>query len=92
MKKIEIPSIPITIFKFKVGIQKNLLTNWKVPKDLLKKNHKNKEIIKVTHEICNAKDLIKCWLEKEVTAKPIDPSKGNIIITNNKFWISNITN
>mgnify|MGYP003338835946 CR=1 FL=1 len=69
IKKIEIPSIPITIFKFKVGIQKSLLTNWKVPKDLLKKNHKNKEKIKVTHEICNAKDLIKCWLEKEITDK-----------------------
>jgi hypothetical protein len=38
------PSIPKLKFKFKKGIHSNLLTNWKEPRDLLKKTHKNKEI------------------------------------------------
>ena len=44
IKKSEMPSIPKLKFKFKKGIHKNLLTNWKEPTDLLKKTHKNKEI------------------------------------------------
>ena len=45
MKKSEIPSIPKLKLKFKKGIHSSLLTNWKELIDLLKKTHKNKEII-----------------------------------------------
>ena len=44
IKKSEMPSIPKLKFKFKKGVHSNLLTNWKEPRDLLKKTHKNKEI------------------------------------------------
>jgi len=57
MKKSEMPSIPRLKLKFKKGIQNDLLTNWNVPIDLLKKTHKNKEIIYVKQEKFNAIDF-----------------------------------
>lgn len=45
IKNNEIPSMPKTKLRFKKGIHAILFTNWKEPTDLLKKTHKNKEII-----------------------------------------------
>ena len=50
----EIPSIPNVKFKFKIGTQKNLTTNWKAPLDRLKKNHNIKEPVNERHEVCKA--------------------------------------
>ena len=36
-------------FKFKLGNQKNVTTNWKELVDLLKKSHNNKEPVKDKH-------------------------------------------
>lgn len=42
-KKIEIPSTPKIKCKFNSGNQLNFVTNWKDPKDLLKKNQTNRD-------------------------------------------------
>lgn len=57
MKKSEIPSIPKLKFKFKNGIHNDFVTNWKEPIDLLKKNHKNKEITNNKLDTFKAKDF-----------------------------------
>ena len=56
-KNIEMPSTPKGKLMFKTGIHKNLSTNWKVPMDLSKKTHKNKEEIKVKQEKFSTMDF-----------------------------------
>jgi hypothetical protein len=77
IKNKEIPSTPIVTFKFKDGIQKILVTNWKIPKDLLNITHKIKEQIKVKHEKFKAINFNICLLVDDVNIKKNDPNKGN---------------
>ena len=49
IKNNEIPSTPIVKFKFKLGNQKKVVTNWKEAIDFSKKPHNNKEKLKVKH-------------------------------------------
>lgn len=53
-KNNEMPSMPRLKLRFRKGIHNILLTNWKEPIDLLKKTHKNKEIIYTIQEIFKA--------------------------------------
>jgi hypothetical protein len=89
-KKSEIPSIPNTKFKFKVGTHKNLLTNWNVPMDLLKKIHRTSERIKVKHDTFRATKRNKTRLDDGIINKKNTPIKGNINMHTNKFLILNI--
>ena len=88
IKKIEIPSIPKLKFRFKKGIHNNLLTNWKELIDLLKKTHKNNEIIYVKHDVFKAMDFNKPWFEAGTNNKKKVPIKGNTIIKTNKLGTS----
>ena len=85
MKKSEIPSIHKLKFKFKNGIHNNLFTNWKEPIDLLKKTHKNTEIIYTKQETFKAKSFKNEWLEAGTHNKKKVPTKGKIMIKTNKF-------
>ena len=89
-KKSEIPSIPNTKFKFKVGIHKNLLTNWNVPIDLLKKTHRISERTNVKHDTFRATKRNKTKLDDGIINKKNTPIKGNINRHTNKFLILNI--
>lgn len=84
-KNKEIPSIPIGKFKFKIGIQKNFSTYWKVAVDLLKKIHKTKDKTKVKHEKFKATDLNKNLFDDGIKSKIVVPIKGNINIKDNIF-------
>ena len=90
-KNNEIPSTPIGKFKFKIGIQKNLFTNWKVPIDLLKNTQTNKDKTNVKQEKLNATCLNKIWFDEGIGNNAIAPVKGSNKIYNNKFLIHNIT-
>jgi hypothetical protein len=49
-KNNEIPSIPSVMFRFKTGIHRILVTNWKVPTDFLKPPHMNRNTMKGMQE------------------------------------------
>jgi hypothetical protein len=51
IKKMEIPSMPTTKFKFALGIHNNLLTNWNELTESSKKTHSNKDTTNVKQEI-----------------------------------------
>jgi len=89
MKKSETPSIPKLKFKFKKGIHNNLLTNWKEPIDLLKKNHKNKETTYKKQDVFKAISFNKEWFEVGTNNNKKIPIKGNTIRKTNKFDTSN---
>lgn len=89
IKKSDIPSIPKLKFKFKKGIHNNLLTNWKEPTDLLKKTHKNKEIIYDKQDTFKAIDFNNEWFEAGTNNKKKVPIKGNTIINISKFDMFN---
>jgi len=88
-KKSEIPSIPRLKFKFKSGIHKNLVTNWKEPVDLLKNTHKNNEIIYIKLDTFKAKNFKSEWLDAGTNNKKKVPTKGSIKMKTNKFAIFN---
>ena len=88
MKKSEIPSIPKLKFKFTKGIHNNLLTNWKEPIELLKKNHRNKEIKYEKQDVFKAMNFNKKWFELETNNNKKEPIKGNTIRKIKKFDIS----
>ena len=89
MKKSEIPSIPKLKLKFKKGIHSSLLTNWKELIDLLKKTHKNKEIIYKKQDTFKAIDINNEWFEAGTNSKRKVPIKGNNMIKTNKLGTSN---
>jgi hypothetical protein len=70
---------------FKKGIQNSLLTNWKEPIDLLKKTHKNKEIIYTIQEIFKATVFNIEQLEEGIHNNKKVPIKGTIKIQISKF-------
>lgn len=89
IKKSEIPSIPRLKFKFRKGIHNNLLTNWKEPIDLLKKNHKNKETRYKKQDIFKAIHFNSEWFDAETKSSKKVPIKGNTIRKINKCDTSN---
>lgn len=89
IKKREIPSIPRLKLKFKKGIHNNLLTNWKELTDLLKKTHKNKEIIYIKQDAFKAINFNSEWFEAGTNNKQKILIKGNTIRKTNKFDTSN---
>ena len=89
MKNSEMPSIPKLRFKFKKGIHNILVTNWKEPIDLLKKNHKNKELRYKKQAIFKAISFSKEWFELGTNNNTKIPIKGNIKRKTNKFDTSN---
>ena len=70
---------------FKKGIQNSLLTNWKEPIDLLKKTHKNKEIIYTIQEIFKATAFNIESLEEGIHNNKKVPIKGTTKIKISKF-------
>jgi len=76
MKNIEIPSIPIEKLILNAGIQKKVLTYWKVPILLLKKTHKKRDSTKVAHEKFKATVFRKVCFELGTHNKNIAPIKG----------------
>ena len=87
MKKREMPSIPKLKFRFKKGIHNNLLTNWNVPIDLLKKTHKNKESTNKKQDTFKAITFKSEWLGAGTNNKKKVPSKGNTKIDISKLAI-----
>ena len=85
MKKSEIPSIPKLKFKFRKGIHNILVTNWKEPIDLLKKNHRNKEIIYKKQAVFKAINFSDKSLELGTNSNIKVPIKGTAIRKTNKF-------
>jgi len=83
------PSIPKLKFKFKKGIHNSLLTNWKEPIDLLKKNHRNKEITYKKQDTFKAMSFNKEWFEAGTKNSEKVPIKGSIIRKTSKFDTSN---
>lgn len=92
MKKSEIPSTPKLKLKFKKGIHNNLLTNWKELIDLLKKTHKNKEIIYIKQDVFKAIDFNNEEFEVGTNSKKKILIKGNTIRKTNKLGTSNNDN
>jgi len=84
-KNNEIPSIPMLKFKFKKGIHNTLFTNWKEPIDLLKKTHKNKEIMYTLHEVFKATAFNIDELEDGMSNNIKVPNKGTSKIKRSKF-------
>ena len=80
MKNNEIPSNPIGKLIFKIGIHKNFSTYWKVPIELLKKTHKNKESTNVKQEQLKAMDLNNDLWDDGINNKVNAPNKGSIKI------------
>ena len=79
------PSIPTLKFKFEKGIHSNLLTNWKEPVDLLKKTHKNKEIMYKKQDTFKARDFNNKWFDADTNSKQKVPIKGNTIMKTSKL-------
>jgi len=77
MKNKEIPSTPIGKFIFKIGIQKNFSTNWKVPTDLLKKTHRINDNTNVKQEQFKATDRNKDLFDDGMNDKMNAPIKGS---------------
>lgn len=76
--------MPRAKLRFKVGIHNILFTNWKEPIDLLKKTHKNKEIIYTIQETFNATAFNIEWLEAGMQSKIKVPINGVIKIKTSK--------
>ena len=89
IKKREIPSTPTLKLRFKKGIHNILLTNWKELIDLLKKTHRNKEIIYVKQDIFKAITFSNKWFDEDINNNKNTPIKGNNKIKASKFGISN---
>ena len=90
IKNNEMPSIPNVKLKFNNDIHKNLLTYWKTPTDLSKKNHKNNERIKIKHVSWSDIIFKNGLLYDGVSDKRKIPPNGNNKIITNKFLRQNI--
>ena len=76
-KNKDIPSTPKVKFKFKIGIQKNLSTNWNVPIDLLNSTQTINDKTKVRQEKLNATCLNNEEFDEEIGNSEKAPNKGS---------------
>ena len=90
MKNKEIPSIPNGKLIDKIGIQRNFSVNWKVPMDLSKNTHINRDEIKVKQEKFKTIDFKTGLFWNGVTNNKKLPNKGKSKVKESKFCTNNI--
>lgn len=87
-KNKDIPSKPSVKFRFKVGNQKILWTNWKELVDFWKKLHKSNEPLNDKQEHFRATVFNNFFLLKGIKNKRTIPKSGSSKIISNKFLIN----
>ena len=75
-KNNEIPSTPKVTFKFRIGIHKSFVTNWKVPTDFLNPPHINTKIKNGNVEKFKAMIFNNFWCSESIQSNNKIPISG----------------